>query len=64
MTAEPAEAPAYSYEGAKGPENWGSLDPSYAACSTGKEQSPIDLTKGSPASEPALRVSRRDLVPA
>jgi carbonic anhydrase len=48
---------AFSYDGATGPEKWGSLDPSYAACSTGREQSPIDLRDGSPAREPALEVS-------
>jgi len=33
----------WSYEGKKGPLNWGRLDPAYKACSTGKEQSPIDI---------------------
>lgn len=56
---EQAEAAAseYSYSGATGPENWGSLDPSYAACSNGKRQSPIDLKDGVPASEPTLEIS-------
>ena len=34
---------AWSYEGATGPENWGRLDPSYAACVDGSVQSPIDI---------------------
>jgi len=34
---------AWSYEGATGPEHWGSLDPSYAACADGSVQSPIDI---------------------
>lgn len=34
----------WSYEGATGPANWGSLDPSYAACADGSVQSPIDIT--------------------
>ncbi|WP_338448038.1 carbonic anhydrase [Niallia oryzisoli] len=33
----------WSYEGDTGPEYWGELDPSYAACSKGKEQSPINI---------------------
>lgn len=34
---------AWSYEGTKGPEHWGDLDPDYATCKAGKEQSPIDI---------------------
>lgn len=33
----------WSYEGATGPANWGSLSPSYAACVDGSVQSPIDI---------------------
>ena len=33
----------WTYEGKEGPEHWGELDPSYAPCSTGKNQSPIDV---------------------
>jgi carbonic anhydrase len=33
----------WTYEGAEGPEHWGELDPSYASCSGGTQQSPIDL---------------------
>lgn len=32
------------YAGEAGPENWGRLDPQYAACESGKNQSPIDLS--------------------
>ena len=39
-----ATQPHWAYEGNDGPSHWGAIDPSYAACSTGKEQSPIDLT--------------------
>ncbi|KAK7278669.1 hypothetical protein RJT34_23704 [Clitoria ternatea] len=35
----------FSYTGPNGPEKWGSLSPSFAACSNGKAQSPVDLTK-------------------
>ena len=34
----------WGYSGHEGPENWGKLDPEYALCSEGKNQSPVDLT--------------------
>ncbi|AST96614.1 carbonic anhydrase [Shouchella clausii] len=34
---------SWSYEGDTGPEFWGDLDEAFAACSNGKEQSPINL---------------------
>lgn len=34
----------WTYEGEKGPENWGNLKPEYASCGAGKNQAPIDLT--------------------
>ncbi|MEZ5380934.1 MAG: carbonic anhydrase family protein [Microthrixaceae bacterium] len=42
--AAEAPKPEWSYEGAEGPDNWGSLGDEYATCSSGTEQSPIDLT--------------------
>jgi len=33
----------WSYDGAEGPEHWGELDPSFKLCSSGKNQSPVDL---------------------
>ncbi|MFN8476066.1 MAG: carbonic anhydrase family protein [Anaerolineae bacterium] len=35
--------PHWTYEGPEGPEFWGSLSPDYALCSTGKQQSPVDI---------------------
>ncbi|KAL2323076.1 hypothetical protein Fmac_027455 [Flemingia macrophylla] len=35
----------FSYAGPNGPEKWGSLSPSYAVCSNGKAQSPVNLMK-------------------
>ncbi len=35
----------WSYKGRKGPEYWGKLNPDYKACSTGANQSPIDIRK-------------------
>jgi carbonic anhydrase len=45
----------WSYEGARGPEHWSSLDPEYAACNTGKEQSPIDIRNAQKVNLPAIR---------
>jgi carbonic anhydrase len=42
----------WSYEGA---EHWGDLDPEYAACNAGKEQSPIDIRNAEKADLPAIR---------
>jgi carbonic anhydrase len=33
----------WTYEGAEGPEHWGELSPDFALCSTGVEQTPIDI---------------------
>ncbi|MFZ0446465.1 MAG: carbonic anhydrase family protein [Bacillus sp. (in: firmicutes)] len=33
----------WSYEGETGPEHWGDINPDYAACTNGKEQSPINI---------------------
>lgn len=37
------ETVTFSYAGPTGPNHWGSLTPKYATCSTGKQQSPIDI---------------------
>jgi carbonic anhydrase len=49
----------WSYEGAAGAEHWGDLDPEYAACKTGKEQSPIDIRGAERAELPALHFDYR-----
>jgi len=36
---------AWEWEGARGPQAWGRLDPSYATCSSGKLQSPPKITE-------------------
>jgi carbonic anhydrase len=49
---EGAENPAasmhkhWSYEGETGPAHWARLRPDYAACASGKRQSPIDIRDG------------------
>lgn len=42
---QPQEAPHWTYEGEEGPQHWGEIDPSYAICGTGENQSPIDISK-------------------
>src|SRR5687768_16303190 len=44
--AEPA-SPHWTYEGEEGPSHWGELNESYATCSVGKSQSPIDVANPS-----------------
>lgn len=41
---EPGEDAHWSYQGENGPERWGELDTDYTTCSTGTEQSPIDIS--------------------
>ncbi|CAN5358382.1 hypothetical protein BH09PSE5_BH09PSE5_50590 [soil metagenome] len=36
----------WDYHGAGAPHKWGSLDPAYSTCSSGKRQSPIDIRDG------------------
>ena len=33
----------WSYQGERGPQNWGNLSPAYALCQSGSSQSPVDL---------------------
>ncbi|HLA33428.1 MAG TPA: carbonic anhydrase family protein [Rhodocyclaceae bacterium] len=35
--------PHWGYSGHEGPEHWGKLDKSFAACKSGKEQSPVNI---------------------
>ena len=39
-----AEGVQWGYSGAVGPDKWSALDPSFALCAAGRNQSPIDLT--------------------
>ncbi|WP_292818180.1 carbonic anhydrase [Methylophilus sp.] len=38
-----ANDPSWAYSGARGPEKWGSLNPDYAVCNAGSQQSPINI---------------------
>ena len=49
----------WDYEGARGAEHWSELDPAYAVCNTGKEQSPIDIRGAEIADLPVLRMKSK-----
>lgn len=42
--APASHGPHWSYSGPEGPEYWGRLDPAWATCATGQQESPIDLS--------------------
>lgn len=44
----------WTYEGKTGAAHWGELDPDYAVCKVGKEQSPIDIQTAEKADLPRL----------
>jgi carbonic anhydrase len=44
----------WTYEGEEGPEYWGELSPDFAACSTGMEQSPVNITADAPLNPAAI----------
>jgi carbonic anhydrase len=45
----------WTYEGARGADHWSELDPNYAPCNAGKEQSPINIQNAEKANLPVLR---------
>jgi carbonic anhydrase len=49
------DARHWGYSGAGGPEHWSKLDPQFAACSTGKYETPIDIKQATSADLPALQ---------
>ncbi len=49
----------WSHGGETGPDRWGGLDPSFAVCDTGAEQSPIDLAGAIPAGGGGLEIRWR-----
>jgi len=53
--AQEAHPPHWAYEGTEGPPKWGKLDNSYATCSLGHTQSPINITGAQPADLPPLK---------
>ena len=55
--AAAAGAVQWSYSGSQGPEYWGKLAPEFSICSTGKNQSPINLTGMVEGELPTLKVN-------
>jgi carbonic anhydrase len=49
----------WTYEGRAGAEHWGDLDPDYAACKIGREQSPIDIRHAQKGDLPAIQFDYR-----
>ncbi|GLQ56192.1 carbonic anhydrase [Devosia nitrariae] len=49
----------WSYEGHEGPEHWADLDPNNFACSTGTQQSPIDIASAVKADIPNITIGWR-----
>jgi carbonic anhydrase len=53
--AQESHVPHWSYEGKEDPQHWGSLDPSFATCKMGHNQSPIDISHPTLADLPELK---------
>ena len=51
-----AEGHQGSYEGVGGPDHWGDLDAASKVCSTGSQQSPIDVERAIEADLPDLKI--------
>ena len=56
VTIGQTDCPEWSYSGSNGPDNWGNLCPAYATCSTGRVQSPIDISTSSAIDEDFIGV--------
>lgn len=56
--ARAAEPPRFEYSGVAGPDNWATLTPAFAACGSGRSQSPINIESSRhEANLPALDIS-------
>jgi carbonic anhydrase len=54
--AEEAHGSHWSYEGATGPDKWGTLDAANGICSSGSQQSPLDLMGLVSTRQPRLEI--------
>jgi carbonic anhydrase len=54
-------APHWSYQGSAGPDHWGELQPDFKVCQLGLEQTPIDLSGGTPGDTGAVALDYRPL---
>jgi carbonic anhydrase len=59
QTEHTEAAHSWTYSGEHGPKHWGELNPEFAACATGKEQSPIDITHPETTSLPRISFEYR-----
>ena len=50
----------WGYEGDDSPANWSKLDPRFATCATGTQQSPIDIRHANPAKFQPLHFDYHD----
>jgi carbonic anhydrase len=48
--------PEFGYSGAKGPVHWGGISEHWAACSDGRNQSPVDFARTTTADLPPIEV--------
>lgn len=53
--------PVWGYEGADGPDRWGSLDSTFAACGAGTSQSPVNIVVSGSSTLPALQAGHQPL---
>jgi carbonic anhydrase len=56
---EEGHKPHWTYEGKEGPENWGKLNPDFATCDAGRNQSPINIESTMQASLKPLKLIQR-----
>ncbi|KAF9664953.1 hypothetical protein SADUNF_Sadunf16G0072000 [Salix dunnii] len=56
----PGSEMVFSYAGLNGPANWGSLNPKFSICSSGKLQSPINIIKNEAVENKKLTPLTRD----
>lgn len=50
-----AESKAWAYSGTEGPDKWASLNPAFASCGNGSQQSPINIDNTIPAALKPLK---------
>jgi carbonic anhydrase len=55
ITSQEAHSHHWAYEGKEGPAEWGKIDTSFATCSMGHAQSPIDIKGATAADLPVLK---------
>src|SRR5262249_3194974 len=59
--AEDSHTAHWSYTGETGPTHWASEDPAFAACGSGKHQSPIDIEQAASEELPPIEFAYRPI---